>query len=189
MQRTPETSTSIRVCTLPSLAQALRFDLSGRDLPLAYRIEIPRSVQMLALLPITRCRPRDVSPQHDVIPEIGRHFPMRLAVNDALDEALPWQLVGLDAKPNVIQQEQKRTPIHHAAAHRDLREFPLATLGNTVAPGAVISVETDQPGTRIDVQFLRYPRATPESSPSIRKINQPPSQMPTSIAMKSRICW
>jgi hypothetical protein len=42
-----------------------------------------------------------------------------------------------------------------------------------VAPGAVIPVETDQPRTRIDVEFLRYPRATPESTPSIRKINQP----------------
>jgi hypothetical protein len=37
-----------------ALAQAVRFDFSARDLPLAHRIQIARSVQMLALLPITR---------------------------------------------------------------------------------------------------------------------------------------
>jgi hypothetical protein len=63
------------IVPLPYLAQAVRVDISCRDLPLAHCIEIARSVQMLALLAITRYRPRDVSPQHDVIPEVGRHAP------------------------------------------------------------------------------------------------------------------
>ena len=114
-----------------------------------------------------------MSSQYDVIPEVGSHSPLRIAVNHALDQALSGQHVGLDPKPNIIQQEQKREFIKYAAAHRDLCKLTPALLGNVLTPGAVIPVETDQPGTRIDVEFLRYPRATPESSPSIRKINQP----------------
>jgi hypothetical protein len=90
---------------------------------------------------------------------------MRRAVNDALDETLPGQHVGLDTKPNIIQQEQKRALIYDTAAHGDLREFPPAMLGNSATPGAVIPVETDQSGTRIDVQLIDA-AMTPGESPS-----------------------
>ncbi len=113
-----------------------------------------------------------MSSQYDVIPEVGSHAPLRIAVNHALDQALTGQHVGLDPKPNIIQQEQKREFIKYAAAHRDLCKLTPALLGNVVTPGAVIPVETDQPGTRIDVEFLRYSGVTLDKSPASGQVNE-----------------
>jgi len=111
-------------------------------------------------------------PQYDVIPEVGGHAPLRNAVNDALDQALPGQDVGLDPKPNIIQQQQKRTLIDDPAAHRDLCEFTPSLLGSVAAPGTVIPVSTDQPGTRIDIEFLRYAGGTRKKSPTRGQVNE-----------------
>jgi hypothetical protein len=129
---------------------------------------------MLALLPISQYRPRDVSPQHNVITRFGRRAPVRLAVGDTFNEALLWQQVNLDAKQNVIQQQETRALIHNSAAHCDLRVISPAALGNFVAPRAIIPVETDQPRTWIDIQLLRYIGVAPKKSPTKRKVNQPP---------------
>jgi hypothetical protein len=152
----------------------MRFDFSCRDLPLAFSIEIARSVQVLALPPISQYRPRDVSPQHGVIARFRRRAPVRLAADCTRNDALLRQHVNLDAKPNIVQQQQKRALIQYAAAHCDLGELTLATLGKFVAPGAVIAVETDQPRTRIDIQFLRYSGAKPKNSPTRREVHQLP---------------
>src|SRR5450631_3320668 len=158
------------ISTLRYLAQAVRSDFPYRDLPLVHSIEITGSVQMLALLPISQYRPRDVSAQHNVIPRFGRRAPVRLAVDDTFNKALLWQQVKLDAKPNVIQQQENRALIHNSAAHCDLRVISPAALGNFVAPGAIIPVETDQPRTGIDIQLLRYIGVAPKKAPTRRKV-------------------
>src|SRR5580700_458387 len=102
------------------LAQAMRLDFSCRELPLAHCIEIAGSVKILALLQIGAHCPRDVAPQHHVIPRFRNHMLARLAVDDIFNEPFLWQHINLDAKPNIIQQQDKRALIHYATARFDL---------------------------------------------------------------------
>ena len=66
--------------SIPWLAQMVRLNFPLRDLPLADGVAIAGSVQMFALLPISIYRPRNVTPQHHVVPEFGRHVILRLGV-------------------------------------------------------------------------------------------------------------
>jgi hypothetical protein len=48
---------------------------------------------MPAFLEIRVYSPRDVSPQHDVVPRFRRHVPAPFTIYHALDETLLWQQV------------------------------------------------------------------------------------------------
>jgi hypothetical protein len=98
-----------------------------------------------------------VPPQYDVIPRFRDHTLVGPAIDDIFSEALLRQQIDLDAKPNIIQQQEKSALIHHATACCDLDLLAPMPLGSTMAPRTVTLVRPDQPRTRIDVQFLRYP--------------------------------
>src|ERR1035441_853342 len=100
---------------------------------------------------------------------------VRLAIDGIFSEALLWQHVNLDAKPNIPQQQQKCALIHYATAGFDLDLLPSPTLASTVGGPTYSSAE-------IPESRRRNPQR-PERSTSR------PSRTSTSTAMKSRICW
>ena len=107
------------------------------------------------------------------MPRLRDHVPVGFAVDDTLNETLPWQDVNLDAKPDIIQQQKERAFVDDTTARCDLGLLTPAMLGSTVAPRTVILVCPDEPRTRIDIQLLRYPGVPPEKFPPSCKVNQP----------------
>jgi hypothetical protein len=51
--------------------------------------------------------------------------------------------INLDAKPDIIQQQEKRAFIHYTTADCDLGLYALAALGGAITPWTAILVETD----------------------------------------------
>src|SRR5260221_14494114 len=108
------------------------------------------------------------------MPRLRDHVPVGFAVDDTLNETLPWQDVNLDAKPDIIQQQKERAFVDDTTARCDLGLLTPAMLGSTVAPRTVILVCPDEPRTRIDIQLLGNPAAPPGKFPPSGRATQPP---------------